>query len=1101
MWFATYRGVVRYDGYTMHTYNLRSTENGWYNENVEFLFKDKQGNIWAAMRPGGAFRYDQETDRFIHYVHDKHDKNSLPQNLIVNFFNGNQKDVWIVSSDEKFSFNTLAISRFEAKTNSFTTYSPYQKGRLHIDSLSNIVSDHSGDLWLISHHSISRFDEKKGAFTKLASLPYELYPFSPILADENFLLMSMPTGLLKYDLEQKSYQVLKHLNKDAGSLQNDTIFKIFKDKINRPWMLTASGFSLFNPATNKFTNYPFDKKIPNRTVPVVRQDSSGNFWFANSDILGYLNTQNGQYKLYWLKDGVPESLKEIITKLYIDNTNNLWICDVAGVSRLNKVRSAFTSYPVENSTFTGMIQSFLAVNKSEIYLGTSAGLYDYDLESHVAKRIKYSDDSTEKAWGDITCMLKNEDGTIAIGSSELVLFNPKSGVSHTYKYKGQPIYCTTIMAAGNSGYFVGSQFGGLLYFDRKNGKFTGLGYNQLRQAKPDKRKLDDKQVSVIYKDKRRAIWVGTYDGGLNLFNAIDSSFTSSFYRYPEMTVIDDIHEDKLGQFWIATDFTGLYLFDRKTWKVIRHFTQKDGLLSNGIDKIIEDNNGRIWVSNTLGLVSIDIKSFTVKRYTHDNALPTNNINWLPYKMSDGSVLYSTLNGFFRVRLEDLKPDPNPPLAHIETVLHSDPASLSGKGDTVRAIVKHSVELPYNQNRVTFTFVALHYSFPLANQYSYKLINFDKNWVGSQTQRSVTYNNLSPGTYTFQVKAANGDGVWNNKGDTFTLIIDAPWWTRWWAWLLYVVLFVTAIYGFVAYRSRKLLQDKKVLEHKVHIRTEEVMQQKEEIESQRDNLEKAFGDLKATQTQLVQSEKMASLGELTAGIAHEIQNPLNFVNNFSDVNAELLLEMQEEIEKGDLAEVKALSLDIYENEKKINQHGKRADSIVKGMLEHSRTRSGAKEPTDLNTMAEEFMRLSYHGLRAKDKSFNAELLTHFEHDLPKINLIQQDVGRVLLNLFNNAFYAVNQKAKTASAEYKPQVSVTTLIRDGHVVISVEDNGVGIPDSIKEKIMQPFFTTKPTGEGTGLGLSLTYDMVVKGHGGSIQVYSAEGEGSEFVISLPI
>jgi len=212
-------------------------------------------------------------------------------------------------------------------------------------------------------------------------------------------------------------------------------------------------------------------------------------------------------------------------------------------------------------------------------------------------------------------------------------------------------------------------------------------------------------------------------------------------------------------------------------------------------------------------------------------------------------------------------------------------------------------------------------------------------------------------------------------------------------------------------------------------------------------------------------------------------------------------MQEEIEKGDLAEVKALSLDIYENEKKINQHGKRADSIVKGMLEHSRTRSGQKEPTDLNVMTEEFMRLSYHGLRAKDKSFNAELVTHFDTDLPKINVIQQDMGRILLNLFNNAFYAVNQKKNTAGADYKPTVSATSSVSDGHCVISVKDNGVGIPDAIKEKIMQPFFTTKPTGEGTGLGLSLTYDMVVKGHGGTMQVNSVEGEGSEFIVKLPL
>jgi signal transduction histidine kinase len=288
---------------------------------------------------------------------------------------------------------------------------------------------------------------------------------------------------------------------------------------------------------------------------------------------------------------------------------------------------------------------------------------------------------------------------------------------------------------------------------------------------------------------------------------------------------------------------------------------------------------------------------------------------------------------------------------------------------------------------------------------------------------------------------------------------------------------------------------------VHLRTEEVLQQKEEIETQRDNLEKAFSELKTTQTQLVQSEKMASLGELTAGIAHEIQNPLNFVNNFSEVNQEMLDELDEELNKGDIAEAKAIAADIRQNEEKINHHGKRADSIVKGMLEHSRSHSGKKEPTDLNAMADEFFRLSYHGLRSKDKAFNAELTTNFDPGLPKINVVQQDIGRVLLNLFNNAFYAVNQKKKTANADYKPEVSVSTSTESGQVIIKVKDNGVGITDAIKDKIMQPFFTTKPTGEGTGLGLSLTYDMVVKGHGGSMHINSVEGEGSEFIISLPV
>jgi two-component system, NtrC family, sensor kinase len=270
------------------------------------------------------------------------------------------------------------------------------------------------------------------------------------------------------------------------------------------------------------------------------------------------------------------------------------------------------------------------------------------------------------------------------------------------------------------------------------------------------------------------------------------------------------------------------------------------------------------------------------------------------------------------------------------------------------------------------------------------------------------------------------------------------------------------------------------------------------------LNQSLTHLKQTQSQLIQSEKMASLGELTAGIAHEIQNPLNFVNNFSDVNAELIDELNAErlkpnAERDELLETEILN-DIKENEQKINHHGKRADAIVKGMLQHSRATKGVVEPTDINTLCDEYLRLSYHGMRAKDKTFNAEMKTDFDETIGKINIIPQDIGRVLLNLFNNAFYAVNEQKTRNPESFKPTVSVATMKCDDKVQIIVKDNGNGIPQNIVDKIFQPFFTTKPTGEGTGLGLSLAYD-IIKVHGGTLKVESKEGEGSEFVIQLPV
>jgi len=278
-----------------------------------------------------------------------------------------------------------------------------------------------------------------------------------------------------------------------------------------------------------------------------------------------------------------------------------------------------------------------------------------------------------------------------------------------------------------------------------------------------------------------------------------------------------------------------------------------------------------------------------------------------------------------------------------------------------------------------------------------------------------------------------------------------------------------------------------------------------IKEEKKILESALDDLKATQSQLIQSEKMASLGELTAGIAHEIQNPLNFVNNFSEVNTELIEEMKTELKAGNIEDAVAIANDIADNEQKINHHGKRADGIVKGMLQHSRSSSGVKEPTDINVLADEYFRLAYHGLRAKDKSFNAIMKTDYDENMGKISVIPQDLGRVILNLITNAFYAVTEKKKAPQfnkdgVEYEPTVSVSTKKMNGKVEIKVKDNGNGVPQKVLDKIFQPFFTTKPTGQGTGLGLSLSYD-IIKAHGGELKVETKEGEFAEFIIQLPV
>ena len=305
--------------------------------------------------------------------------------------------------------------------------------------------------------------------------------------------------------------------------------------------------------------------------------------------------------------------------------------------------------------------------------------------------------------------------------------------------------------------------------------------------------------------------------------------------------------------------------------------------------------------------------------------------------------------------------------------------------------------------------------------------------------------------------------------------------------LLAVLAVLSIIGLILYRNNRQKQKaNKVL-----------LEQKDKVES-------TLSQLKSTQAKLIQSEKLASLGELTAGIAHEIQNPLNFVNNFSELSVDLAKELKEEVEKPEIDKelIIDLATDLSQNQEKINHHGKRASSIVKGMLEHSRTSTGAKEMTDINALADEYLRLAYHGLRAKDVSFNSDFELIADENLPKIEIIPQDMGRVLLNLINNAFWAVNERSKKGETGFEPKVTLSTqLTANSQLLIAIKDNGTGMTEDIKSKIFQPFFTTKPTGQGTGLGLSLAYDIVTKGHGGMIECESVEGEETTFTIKLPI
>jgi signal transduction histidine kinase/streptogramin lyase len=706
------------------------------------------------------------------------------------------------------------------------------------------------------------------------------------------------------------------------------------------------------------------------------------------------------------------------------------------------------------------------------------------------------------------CVFKDSKGCLWLSSiNQLQYYNPFTNTTKTYKTHGADstipgFFCYSIAEDKQGSVWFGTWRYGIYSYNRETGTFKHYPFTY-DAAKKNTNVLFNGQVKCLLFDKDGILWIGTNLGGLTRFDTQTCIFKNIYNPRDGFDCITTIYQDKKGRLWAGSYRSGLFLVNTTTY-AYKRYSQQDGLLYDGINSINEDNAGDIWVATfQRGISILNPETGDIKNYTSANALPSDAIGDI-FRSPTGALTITLPNGVINFNPEALQKNPIPPLVAVESITYHSANNTNNTDTELYVYGRASIPLHYNENKVTFGYTALHYTNPALNKYAYKLDGYDKDWIQAGKLRYVMYLNLLPGTYTFHVKACNSDGVWNEEGAAFSIIIYPPWWQTWWAYTLYTIIAISAIWWFVQYRSRKLLDDKRLLEHTVKLRTAEVLEQKEEITAQRDSLEKTLGELQATQAQLIQSEKMASLGELTAGIAHEIQNPLNFVNNFSEVSNELIDEIQDERRKAkddrDEALQDELLSDIKQNLEKINHHGKRADSIVKGMLQHSRTGGTVKELTEINKLADEYLRLTYHGFKSKDKSFNTNISTVFNEGLPAIKVVAQDVGRVLLNIFNNAFYAVQERQKVEVESYKPEVSVTTLLADNFIIIKIKDNGIGIPDAIKEKIMQPFFTTKPTGQGTGLGLSLSYDIVVKGHGGRIDVNSVVGEFTEFTISLP-
>ncbi|MCO5286161.1 MAG: ATP-binding protein [Chitinophagaceae bacterium] len=1131
IWIGTQKGLVRYDGYTPRIYMP-----GTFMPPVLIISKlylDSEDRLWVGEYNTGLCLYDRANDKFVQYLLDSSNTNYLAapgaMPFISDILDDQKGNLWITTDNWLGASNvewTNTLYKFNIKTKKVERFGKNVQKDHYVNAsrFNNLFRDKDGNIWVSADNGLYKYDTQTDRFTlhPTPSGSNQKLRFNQIYHDAsqpnilwftnggNKLIyksnLSFGIGLCRYDVDKDSFNVFLHQPGNISSIANDTVYAVIRARSGQLWVGTGDGISLFNPSTHQFTNYLLhDGK--SAAIKELKEDRNGNLWCASSEGLVFFNTYSRKFERINSSEIQNSFLFYNPTHhLLIDTRGTLWFGNAQeGLLWIDHNRSRFVQYSdnpkLPNYFPGGKINSLAKAFDGTIWMGTSRGLYYWLPGNHTFSEAKINgkDIPTQT-------VIAGSKGYIWLGNLKgLYRYDPKTGNSKHFQNDNNDEASLsnnnvlTLLEDHLGNLWVGTYGGGLCRFNPVSQNFIRYPYlKNMEIGKANQPGTDNSEINALFEDKNGTVWLGcnTY-GSLDSVNRETGTFTS-YARSPGFNAVMGIQEDPQGRLWVGTFISGIFCLDQKR-NSVTNYGQKEGLLYDRVSGILIDKMGKLWLPSARGISILNPQTNKVQTITKADGLPSENLYWA-FKINDSLFLFSTDNGFFTLNPHDFAIDSVPPVIHIQSVHFINPGNEFPKDSSVTAFGKNEISLSYRDNRITFNYVGIYFQNASAIKYAYKLDGYDNSWLEAGTNRTVTYTNLSPGTYTFRVKAANKDGIWS-KEDTITVVIRSPWWQTWWAYIMYALLFVAFVRGFINYRSRNLKRRNQLLERKVSQRTDE--------------LKHSLDNLKSTQSQLIQSEKMASLGELTAGIAHEIQNPLNFVNNFSDINTELIGEADQEIDKGNVAEVKDILNDIRANEEKINHHGKRADAIVKGMLQHSRTSTGQKEPTDINALCDEYLRLAYHGMRAKDKSFNCTMKTEFDPMLPKINVVPQDIGRVILNLINNAFYACERKNLEGFENlqgltpYLPSVTVSTKSLGDKVEISVKDNGNGIPEKIKDKIFQPFFTTKPTGQGTGLGLSLSYD-IVKAHGGEIRVETREvearpddtaGRGTEFVVMLPV
>lgn len=1035
------------------------------------ILQDHEGYMWFGQASAGeVFRYDGL--RLTEFLHDPEDSLSLGPGQVVAMFEDSEGTLWIGK-------NRSGLHRFDRSSETFKKWHHDASDSTSIAGNPLAIVEYDGSLWLGTGSGVSRMDREEGTFQTYLTNPEASRVNEAIVDDSGTLWACGPGGLFRWMPGESRFERF-----DSGEFTNPRALHV--DETGTLWLGADEGLFVIEPELGSVSAAgPASLKT---TIRAIEDDPAGGLWLGTDrEGLKWFDPASGTVADYRHDPLVPSSLSgDRVLSLYKDRQDVLWMGTWwRDVDRVDRAARPFVLYGARHGGEGGLpyphVRDMSETPDGRVWVltmdvGTSVfALTRVDPERGTFEQFDVGAGVTQvpqwiqaDADGSVWYPVRTADGM------GMVHLQPDPAPRYRF-FMNPPDERPAIRIGGP---FLDSE--GTMWI-----AVPGRGWvridDRLSGAVTEFPGLVDGRGNDLFEDSEGRIWSGS-QGVLRRFDpktgeiiAIDGLPSYALYG------ITDSPQTP-GVLWVGFYSAGLGRVDLSDGSV-RIFGVRDGLRNPGVQGVRADDLGRIWVSTDKGISRFDPETETFVNYGVDDGLQGESFNaWSYHKGQSGRIYFGGTKGMNMFYPEEIRDNPHPPEVTLtELRLGRDRVDPSENGPLQATLAKTArLTLDSGQNDITLGFAGLHFRHPEMNLHTYFLEGYDDTWSDSTTLRQATYTNLPPGDYTFRVNAANSDGVWSEGGAAIDITIRPPWYRTPWAYTLYALLLGIGI--FVVDRTQRA---RLVRRERDRVRERELEQARE--------VETAYERLKATQAQLVEQEKLASLGALTAGIAHEIKNPLNFVNNFAEVNAELTAEAIEALKNGKPEEARSLLADLEDNSHQIAKHGERADSIVRAMMQHARGGKSELESVSVNAFVEEYANLAWHGIRAKDHEFQLELVRDYDENAGAVEVLPQEMGRVILNLLSNAFAAVRDIGQ-------PRVTLRTARQNGQVLISVADNGPGIPAEVQDRIFEPFFTTKPTGEGTGLGLSLSHDIVTKGHGGTMEAVESSDGGAEFRVLLP-